>query len=237
MKVYLSHGMGVNSTALMLLLEDYGVKFESIFADTGVEFPETYEYLDYLQEQGYKITVLKPNVNGYSNMYDYCKAYKYVPSHKPRWCTYQFKVGTIAKYVETPCIMFIAIAYDEKHRVFSKPDTNGVFNSYPLVNYGIDRQKCIEIIKEHGLKVPPRSGCYICPFISKEDVRKLYLKHRDLYEKRKELERLASERRGKPTYITYGKSTESLARENISSIEEYFKNDVLEKKEQKGDEE
>jgi len=45
-QAYLSHGMGVNSTALMLLLEDQGVEFESIFVNHGGDFPETYEYLE-----------------------------------------------------------------------------------------------------------------------------------------------------------------------------------------------
>lgn len=62
MRTYLSHGMGVNSTALMLLLLDKGQKFESFFIDHGGDYPETYEYLGYLLGQGYDITVLKPNV-------------------------------------------------------------------------------------------------------------------------------------------------------------------------------
>jgi len=41
MRKYLSHGVGVNSTALMLLLEDEGVEFESVFVDHGGDYPET----------------------------------------------------------------------------------------------------------------------------------------------------------------------------------------------------
>lgn len=59
MKLYLSHGMGVNSTALMLLLEDLGFKLENIFVDTGAEHPETYEYLDYLRERNTRRKELK----------------------------------------------------------------------------------------------------------------------------------------------------------------------------------
>jgi len=40
MKNYLSHGMGVNSTALMLLLADEGIEFESVFVYHGGDYPE-----------------------------------------------------------------------------------------------------------------------------------------------------------------------------------------------------
>ena len=217
-QLYLSHGMGVNSTALMLLLEDFGVEFESVFVDVGAEYPETYEYLQYLQGQGYNITVLKPDVEGFSNLYEYCKTRRIVPGQFQRLCTSKFKIRPLAKYIKTPCIMFIAIAADERHRVFSKPIKRGVLNSYPLVNYGIDRRRCIEIIKEHGLKVPRKSGCWLCPFARKEEIRQLYLSYPELYEKRKELERLASERYGKQVYIKHRKTTEEWATEGTPSI-------------------
>jgi len=63
MKKYLSHGMGVNSTALMLLLEDEGIEFESVFIDHGGDYPETYEYVNYQKKRtkcrrnSYEITV------------------------------------------------------------------------------------------------------------------------------------------------------------------------------------
>jgi len=37
LKLYLSHSMGVNSTALMILLEDMGFKFESVFVELEQE--------------------------------------------------------------------------------------------------------------------------------------------------------------------------------------------------------
>ena len=45
MKEYLSFGGGVNSTALMLLLLDEGIEFESVFVNHGGDYPETYEYV------------------------------------------------------------------------------------------------------------------------------------------------------------------------------------------------
>jgi len=223
MKLYLSHGMGVNSTALMLLLEDWGVKYEAVFVDVGTEYPGTYQYLDYLKEQGYDITVLKPNVEGFDNLYDYCKHHKVFPGLNTRWCTDKFKIRTLRKYIKTPCVMFIAIAYDEKHRAFTKPLKKGVVNSYPLIDYRIDRKKCIEIIKEHGLKVPRKSGCWLCPFASKTEIRELYLKYPDLYEKRKEIEQLALERTsGKSGYLKHGRPTWEIAMENQMRLYQFY---------------
>lgn len=72
-KEYLSFGGGVNSVALYLLLEQKGVEFEAIFVNHETDYPETYEYVDYLRDQGFKITEIKPNYEGYSKKKDYCK--------------------------------------------------------------------------------------------------------------------------------------------------------------------
>jgi len=222
MRAYLSHGMGVNSTALMLLLEDFGIEFESVFVDTGCEYPETYEYLDYLQKLGYDITVIKPNVEGCSTIYEYCKKYRIVPGQFMRWCTEKFKVKPFAQYIQTPCIVFMGIDVSEKHRAFGKPVKKGALTSYPLIDYKIDRRKCVQIIKSHGLRVPRKSACWLCPFAKKREVRELYLKYPDLYEKRKEIERLASERHGRRVTLRVGVTTEEWAMENIPDINGFF---------------
>jgi len=49
-KYILSYGGGVNSTALLFLLKDLDYPLdEVIFADTGAELPETYQYLEKIQ--------------------------------------------------------------------------------------------------------------------------------------------------------------------------------------------
>jgi len=56
MKKYLSMGFGVNSVAAYLL----GDFDEAIFVDTGTEYPETYEYIEWFKEI-YPVTILKPD--------------------------------------------------------------------------------------------------------------------------------------------------------------------------------
>ena len=99
MKVYLSHGGGVNSWALYLYLMEQGdkpgVDFEAVFVDHGTDWPETYEYMQMMIGRGYPVTVIKPNVGGFSNLYDYCLKYAMIPRRNLRWCTEKFKIGTI----------------------------------------------------------------------------------------------------------------------------------------------
>jgi len=216
--LYLSHGLGVNSTALMLLLEDMNFEFESVFVDTGAEMPETYEYLDYLRENGFNITVIKPNTEGFSSLLDYCKHHKKIPAQFRRWCTDKFKIRPINNYAKKPCVKFLAIAYDEKHRVYRIKPTKGVVNAYPLIEYKITRKDCIRIIEKHGLRVPERSHCFICPFMNKQDLKRLQLEHPDLYELRKQLQEEATKQAGKPVYYNTTKIDEKTVSLNVFNL-------------------
>jgi len=50
MTFYISYGAGINSTAMTLLLLSKGLRFPVVFADTGGEWPETYDFLDIFKE-------------------------------------------------------------------------------------------------------------------------------------------------------------------------------------------
>ncbi len=189
MREYLSHGMGVNSTALMLLLLDEGRKFESVFVDTGCEYPETYEYLEYLKNQGYEITVIKANEDGFSNLYDYLYHYRIIPSRTQRLCTSKFKVKPFYNYVKKPCIVYISYDFNERKRRYIQPQ-DGIQHLSPLIERHITRQMCKEIIKEHGLKVPPKSGCWLCPFHNISTWKKLRDRYPHLFLKAVELEKI-----------------------------------------------
>lgn len=208
MRKYLSYGGGVNSTAMLLLLLDKGWEFESVYVDHGCDWPETREYVRMLADR-YPITILKPSVNYkgeiFDNIYDWGFIQGILPSRLHRWCTQRFKVQPLMDYAETPCFQFIGIDTTEAHR--AKFSCNmGVENRFPLLEYGIDRKGCIDIIKAHDLPVPIKSGCYFCPFQTVGQWRKLRKVHPDLFCKAKKLEdrvnipRLA--RGYKPFYIS-----------------------------------
>lgn len=207
MKRYLSFGGGVNSTALLLLLTDEGVDFEAVFVNHGTDYPETYEYVEMLREKGYPITEVRPQAfGGYDNLYDYCTDAEITPVRIMRWCTDHFKIRPLMAYYERPCVSYIGIDADEERRV--RPSrVEGVENVYPLVDRGIGRDSCIDIIKAHDLPVPPKSGCFICPFQRRSQWIELNRDHPDLWCKAVTAEQRsidAQERRakdGNPVYL------------------------------------
>ena len=193
MKNYLSFGGGVNSVAMYLHLMDQGINFEAIFVDHGTDWPETYEYVEMFQgwlkdRERDPIRILKPLVTGYSNLYDYCLHYSIVPSFMFRWCTAKFKLRAIYKDIETPCLMMIGIDAGEAKRVKISSES-GVENRWPLIEADITRAECEKIILAHGLPVPQKSGCFICPYQRPAQWKELRIRHPDLFCKAERLEK------------------------------------------------
>lgn len=209
MKVYLSHGGGVNSWALYLYLVEQGEvpseDFEAVFVDHGTDWPETYEYMDMMINRGYPVTVLRPESKYGATVEERCFNRRIIPYKGKRWCTQEYKVDVLKAYYKIPCIELVGIDAGETHRAKGLVGKTGVEQDFPLIAAGIDRQGCIDIIKRHGLPIPPKSGCYICPFQSRAQWIELKREHPDLFCKAVQLENLCSERRKaagkKPVYF------------------------------------
>lgn len=212
-KKILSDGMGVNSTALMLHLLDKGVEFESVFVNHNGDYPETYEYCQYLQNEGYKITVVKPDVSWkghFHDIYDYFYFHKSIPFIQWRICTDKFKIVPFFKYIEKPAIVYLGYDWGETTRTLNTRPRKNITFEYPLYNSQITREGCKQLIKEHGLKVPPKSGCYFCPFQSKGEWKRLMVEKPDLFKKALALE----ENAGKPGLYLADKWLRSIYQDN-----------------------
>jgi len=179
----ISFGAGVNSTAMVLLLYEQGKRFPIIFADTGCEWPETYEFLalfnDYLLKTWGTQVCRVQSERG--NMYQWYWERRQIPFIKARVCTGMWKLEPIAKAFPGVKVHLVGISIDEVHRV--RPRGRYAQLEYPLVEIGMTRQDCKAVIKRHGLPVPIRSGCFICPFQSLRDFTKLAELHPDLFNK------------------------------------------------------
>ena len=196
MKNYLSFGGGVNSVAMEIMMIREGIEHESIFVDHGADWPETYEYFDmfqdWLKKKGHRlVTVIPATVTRrgktWHSLFDFCRDRKRIPQQWPRWCTGDWKKDQVHKYVEKPCFMMIGIDSGEESR--AKIVSKGKIEyRYPLIEYGIDREECKEIILSAGLPVPPKSGCFICPFQKRSGWIKLRKEHPCLFQKAVELE-------------------------------------------------
>lgn len=212
MREYLSYGGGVGSTGLLcyLLPRIRNGEIEVVFCDHGGDYPETYQYVKYIQEAlGIHITVLKIDIEGKGNLYEYFKHYEMIPLYRWRICTVASKIKPFNKYVQTPCISYQGITWDERKR--AKPNKNpDIENKYPMVEAELTREDAISLIKKEGLDVPMRSGCWFCPFQGREQWRYLYEKHEDLFIKAVDLEENAQSRRKNSRILPSGKPLKML---------------------------
>ena len=190
----LSYGGGVNSAALMVLLLRRRRRLdEVVFADTGGELPETYQYIklvrQFLSDRGIPFTTVAARVSG-TDLYTTSLRRKVIPSALWRWCTRDFKVDPIHRHYETLGIrinQYLAIAYDEFYRM--KDSTHPlVRNLYPLVELKVTREDCLTLIRDAGLPVPIKSACFFCPFGSVGRWEYIFRRHPELYEKAMVLE-------------------------------------------------
>ena len=223
MKNYLSFGGGVNSVAMYLLLMDQGVEFEAVFVDHGTDWPETYEYVEMFKKK-YPLTVLKPSRTiktpfeaTFESLYDFSWAKRFFPSRMVRWCTADFKRAVLNKYQETPAFVFIGFDFDESHRAKIFTDKGREFR-YPLIEYEITRDGCKALIKNNGLPIPMKSGCYICPFQRVGQLRELRKNHPELFCKLEKLEdrnNAERQRLGKEPYYSFKRPVRQVAERNI----------------------
>ncbi|MBW1813058.1 MAG: phosphoadenosine phosphosulfate reductase family protein [Deltaproteobacteria bacterium] len=207
MKNYLSFGGGVNSVALYLYFLDNNVSFEAVFVDHGTDWPETYEYVKMFKDK-YPLTVLKPSIQGYNNLYKYCWFKEWVPSPLRRWCTDKFKMRAIHKYCQKPCWQMLGIDFGEQKRA-KMSSSKGFENRFPLIEAEIDREGCKDIIRSHKLPLPIKSGCFICPYQRVHQWKELRRNHPGLFCKAVELEKRNMEyrkRQGKtPMFLSMSK--------------------------------
>lgn len=191
-KHVLSYGGGVNSIALLLYILDQGKPLDAVvFADTGVEVPETYEYAKMIKKftDEYNIPFKVVRSKG-DDLYARCTRRKVVPSQIWRWCTRDLKIRPIYAYYRSLKVhvnQYLGISYEERRR-YRTSGVSYATNVFPLIDDEITRDMCVDIIDDANLSLPVRSGCYICPFNSISRWVEIYKKHDDLYKKAIKLE-------------------------------------------------
>ena len=177
-------GAGVQTTAILLKFWQRYINGYIIFADTGDGKKETYWYIEnylkpFCKEKGLRWITVK-HKHGFSLM-EWCLKRKILPIRSRRWCTQDFKIKPINRFIKSlgatkknPIYTDIGISLDESHRAnFTVTKPLYVRQFYPLLDNQITRRECYEIIKQHNFPIPVKSGCDFCPYTKRKDMRKL----------------------------------------------------------------
>lgn len=200
--VVLAYGIGVDSTALLVELVARGQAPDLVLsADTGVEKPATYEYLD----------IIRPWMADHNIHYELVS---YIPKRFKHWPPY-FGIlemcltnatlpskslgGSICslKYKKAPQDAFLAnwkpakdawargqrvirlIGYDAGPRDTQRANHARSIDDplydcrYPLREWNWNREACEQRIIAAGLPVPPKSACYLCIANKPQEIRDL----------------------------------------------------------------
>lgn len=181
-KRILSFGGGVDSSAILLrhlMVEDLGID-AVVFADTGAESRGTYENVRFFQNlcsnQSLPFHVVS---NKGETITDWVTKNGTVPvmAGGKHVCSKRFKGDVIAKWVKdsfpagTKITYLIGIEADEQGRKdrFTKPKGDSATYEYPLMDRGLTRQDCLNLIENFGLSIP-KSSCVFCPFMSAGEI-------------------------------------------------------------------
>lgn len=186
-----SYGAGTDSTAMILEMLRRGERIDYItFADTGGERFYTYGYIlmfnAYLiGNHGVGITLLKKD-SMYSSLEDNCLKKNMLPSiaYGFKSCSEKYKIQPQDKFFNNlpaarevwsrgeKIIKCIGYDMDEERRAKIK-STDKYDYRYPLIEWQIERERCLEIIQEHGLPLPGKSSCFFCPSSRKVEILEL----------------------------------------------------------------
>lgn len=172
-----SYGGGVNSTAMLVSMLSRSEPCDAIvFADTGGERPETYDYTEmfsaWLVSRGYPSIVTVQNDGMHRTLEAECLTNKRLPSvvFGYKSCSDKYKRRPFVKWLKsqqwhladvTVCIGFDA---DEPHRANRGAASDDPYNKrYPLIEWDIGRDECLSTIQFVGLPLPGKSACFFCP--------------------------------------------------------------------------
>ena len=191
MPVVLTYGGGTNSSAILveLIKRGYPAPDLIVFADTGAERPHTYAHIGimsmYAQNNGYpEILIVKNNQpSKKGGLYEMCMHYGRLPAvaYGFKSCSYQYKIEPVRKLIEdrlgkkTTYLKIVGYDSGESRRVSSAAgkETEYQTNWYPLIEWGMGRDECIDSLIGAGVPIAGKSSCFMCPNSRQQEVRDL----------------------------------------------------------------
>jgi hypothetical protein len=207
-------GGGVDSTAMVIGLVQRNEPIDLVlFADTGGERPETYAHIEsfsaWLKERGYPgiVTVWKVKDGERYTLEQDCIEHSSLPSiaYGFKRCSDHFKIRPQNTYLREwgPAKQAWAdgkkvvkyIGYDageerRKENADRKVDTKYDYK-YPLIDWGWEREECLDVIDAAGVSKPPKSACFFCPSSRPKEIIDLSERHPELLERALKMEEQA----------------------------------------------
>jgi len=183
MKRFISFSGGVESTTMCLL---YGKGANAIWCDTGAEHDLMYQRIDLVEEKLKEIhkgdfNLIRVKNEKHIGLEDYAIKSKYMPSGQSRYCTRLFKIEPIDSYLgkQGDCELMIGFNADEEGRTGNLELKSNVNYTYPLIENGLTRDDCEDILRINGLhpELPVymlRGGCRMCFFKSEKEYKAMY---------------------------------------------------------------
>jgi len=195
----LSCGGGLDSFAMLLGALARGIKLDVVvFMDTGApgdpgEWPGTYRHLDEVvrplcEREGIEYVVINHEnypVRNARSLFAWHEARRSMPMAGPgRVCTTIAKVERFEKWLTDrfpgeEVEVWIGFEAGEEKRAAKDPNvgTNRKVkpgaarrrNRFPLIEWGLCRCLCEQMVRSAGYPVPRKSACVYCPYASKGD--------------------------------------------------------------------
>lgn len=194
-----AYGGGANSTAMLIEMCRRGINPNLIlFADTGGERPETYDHVHAVSgwsesRFGIPIVWVRKTFKGEpESLESDCLRKHMLPSiaYGYKSCSVKHKVEPQNKFCNSwgpaklawtaglKCVKVIGYDAGEERRARIAEDDKYTF-WYPLVEWGIHREDCLELCRSEGF-TPAKSACFFCPSSKKHEIVKLSQDHPDL---------------------------------------------------------
>ena len=189
----LSLSGGKDSAALAIYMRDRVPDMEYIFSDTRKELPETYQYLESIEDYlGKRVHRLNADL-GFDHWYDVYGGM--IPSNHRRWCTKMLKLKPFEQHVgDDEVLNYVGLRADENRSGYISHKSN-ITPVYPFQEDGLKLPDIERILRDSGVGMPPytkwgrtRSGCFFCFYQQKIEWVRLKETYPDLYEKAKAYE-------------------------------------------------
>ncbi len=197
-----SYSGGKDSSAMLLMLLEKGFPVTTIdFMDVGYEYPEVYEYIDKVNsfvEENYGKTInkipLKEEWQFEKWFYGKYKSglhegsMRGFPRVLGRCYLSRQKARTLDRY-DRESYRYIGIGWNERQRETTSPRL-----LYPLIEWQVTEDECVEYLRDKNLlpghkRYYRRSGCWWCPKQSVKSSMSLYIRHPELWNELKKMEK------------------------------------------------